>query len=267
MYKADYHMHTSMSPDSLATIESQLDTALAKGFDEVAITDHFEFDLIDDQWQLTMDLEQYQQTIQAMQERYKGRMRIKQGIEIGYETMYHDAINKLVEHKQFDFVLCSTHKCEHQELYYGGFFIGKEQKEAYQGYFEQVLETVKAFDYFDVYGHLDYVNRYGNYPKKVLHVADHRDVIDAILEVLIKKDKGLEVNTSGLRYGLGHFNPQIPVLERYLEKGGKIITIGSDSHYNDHVGYMWNEAALMLKNLGYEAYTTFENRKPIFHKI
>lgn len=267
MYKADYHMHTALSVDCNESIDSQIQAAINRGFNEIALTDHFEFDFIQDKWELTLDLDAYLETIKKYKEKYKEQIAIKLGVEVGFETRYKKQLETLLEGRKFDFVICSTHKCEEQELFYGGFFIGKEQKEAYKGYFEHVLDTLRNFENFDVYGHLDYVNRYGEYPVKILTPSDYRDQIDEILKTLIKKDKGLEVNTSGIRYGLGHFNPQIPILRRYHEIGGRIITIGSDSHYNEHVGFLWEAAAYMLKNIGFKQYTIFENRKPIFRDL
>lgn len=267
MYKADYHMHTALSMDCDASIESQINTAINKGFNEIALTDHFEFDLVKDKWELTLDLDPYIQTLLAYKEKYKDKICIRLGVEVGFELRYKKQLEALLQDKFFDFIICSTHKCEAQELYYGGFFEGKDQKEAYTKYFEDVLEAVNNFDKFHVYGHLDYVNRYGYYPVKILDTKDYWDLITEILKCLIQKGKGLEVNTSGIRYGLGHFNPQIPILRQYAKMGGEIITIGSDSHYNEHVGFLWEEAAAMLKNIGFKYYTTFEAGQPIFKKL
>lgn len=264
MYKADYHMHTALSVDCNASIDSQIETAIAKGFDEIAITDHLEFDLLEGKWEMTLDLPSYIKTLTHYKQKYSEQIQIKLGVEVGFETYYKKELETLLKDKPFDFIICSTHKCEGQELYYGDFFIGKDQKEAYECYFNQVLDTIKNFDDFNVYGHLDYVTRYGDYPVKILNPSDYQEQIDELLKWLIKKEKGLEVNTSGIRYGLGQFNPQIPILRRYAELGGEIITIGSDSHYNNHVGFLWEEAALMLKNIGFKYYNTFEKRKPTF---
>lgn len=260
-------MHTALSVDCNVSIDSQIQSAIARGFHEIALTDHFEFDLVDDKWDVTLDLEAYLETLKRYKEKYAGQINIRRGVEVGFETRYKSELTALLDGKDFDFIICSTHRCEDQELFYGGFFVGKDQKEAYRTYFEHVLDTVRNFENFDVYGHLDYVNRYGEYLVKVLTPSDYQSQIDEILKILIKKDKGLEVNTSGIRYGLGHFNPQIPVLRRYLELGGKIITIGSDSHYNEHVGFLWEEAALMLKNVGFKQYAIFEKREPIFKNL
>ena len=49
-------------------------------------------------------------------------------------------------------------------------------------------------------------------------------------KTLIRKDVGLELNTAGYKYGLGHPNPTEAILKRYAELGGEILTIGCDGH-------------------------------------
>ena len=48
------------------------------------------------------------------------------------------------------------------------FFEGLTRKQAYSKYFFEVLNNIKIYDEFDVYGHLDYVVRYGNYQEKTI---------------------------------------------------------------------------------------------------
>lgn len=45
--------------------------------------------------------------------------------------------------------------------YYPEYYEGKTEAEAYREYFESILENIEAFGDFDVYGHIDYVVRYG----------------------------------------------------------------------------------------------------------
>ena len=44
----------------------------------------------------------------------------------------------------------------------------------------------------------------------------------------------LEVNTSGLRQKIGRTLPDLPLLRRYRELGGRLVTLGSDAHRPDH---------------------------------
>jgi histidinol-phosphatase (PHP family) len=84
---------------------------------------------------------------------------------------------------------------------------------------------------------------------------------------LIQKGKGIELNTSGRRYGLPHFHPEPAILKRYKELGGEIITLGSDSHVPQTLGDGFEEAVDLLKACGFDYYTIFKERKLEFIKL
>ena len=69
------------------------------------------------------------------------------------------------------------------------------------------------------------------------------------------------MNTSGLKYGLGHPHPQEKILKRYRELGGEIITVGSDGHQPEHLAYDWEKAPDILRACGFNYFTEFHGRK------
>ena len=83
----------------------------------------------------------------------------------------------------------------------------------------------------------------------------------------LEKDKGLEINTSGIRYGLGNPHPNIEILNRFKELGGKIITIGSDAHKTDDLGKDFDMAYNILEKVGFNKIAIFHNRIPEFINI
>ena len=93
------------------------------------------------------------------------------------------------------------------------------------------------------------------------------EILDKILISLIKSGKGLEINTSGFRYGLNAAHPNIEILSRYKKLGGSIITLGSDAHICTDLCSNFDIAIEILKSIGYSYYTIFENRKPKFIKL
>lgn len=267
MYRADYHVHTAFSPDSSAKMESQIQTAIKQGFNEIAITDHMEKDFIDKIGIFSLEIQCYKNALQELSQKYEDKIKVVHGLEIGYEKSYHLETLEKIKGYPFDFIICSMHRCDDCYLHTGEFFERKSQKQAYRRYFENVLESIEEYKDFQVYGHVDYIHRYGNYKEHVLEYATYKDIIDVILQKLIDTGRGLELNTSGIRYGLGQFHPQISIIKRYKEMGGEIITIGSDSHANNQLGFLWNEAAAFLKNVGFSYYTTFDKQKPNFYKL
>ena len=86
-------------------------------------------------------------------------------------------------------------------------------------------------------------------------------MIDPVLHCLIEHGKCLEVNTAGLKYGLGETNPAKDVLRRYRELGGELLTIGSDAHAPEHIAYDFPVVCEMLHALGFRYYAVFSQRK------
>ena len=138
------------------------------------------------------------------------------------------------------------------------------EKEAarYRHFFEVTLKRLEAYDCFDTLGHLDFVVRYGPNRNQFYDFKTYGDIISAILELLIRKDKALEVNTGGFKYGLGHPNPCEDVLKRYRELGGRLLTVGSDAHVPGFVGYEFDRTAELLKEIGFREYALYRKRVP-----
>jgi histidinol-phosphatase (PHP family) len=99
-----------------------------------------------------------------------------------------------------------------------------------------------------------------NYMNQCLR--DTSDIIDEILKKLIEAGKGIEINTAGLRYGMGQTNPHEKILRRYRELGGEIISVGSDSHEPAQLAYAFDLVPRLLQNCGFRYYTEFSQRKP-----
>ena len=141
--------------------------------------------------------------------------------------------------------------------------VTREQEAArYRHFFEVTLKRLESYDCFDSLGHLDFVVRYGPNKNRFYDFKTYGDIISAILELLIRKDKALEVNTGGFKYGLGHPNPCEDILKRYRELGGRLLTVGSDAHVPGFVGYEFDRTAELLKELGFREYALYRRRVP-----
>lgn len=134
-------------------------------------------------------------------------------------------------------------------------------------YFEILLEMVQNFSDFDVVGHLDYIIRYGPFEEKSYNFRDFEEIIDLILKEIIRKGKGLELNTSGLRGPLNTTFPREEVLKRFRGLGGKRITVGSDSHFNSHYHAGIMEGIGYLKSMGYLDVSSFTGREEVRIRI
>ncbi len=267
----DYHMHTIFSSDAVMDPEEGVLKAIDMGLKEIVITDHAEFnvwrpgDKIEDD---VFELNEYLTKIGYLKEKYKDKLTIKIGLEVGLQREEKIIIDQFVNKGNFDFVIGSSHAINKIDLYFRQIFKGQEKPKAYKQYFNEVLEIVKIFDSYNVYGHLDLITRYalGEY-EDVMLTNIEMEIIRDILKEIILKGKGIEVNTSGFRYGLNSTNPSIDILKLYKDLGGEIITVGSDAHSKEHIGYRIKETYDLLRDLGYKYITIFEKMEPIFIKL
>lgn len=262
----DCHVHTNISHDGVSKIEDYLSIANSKNVNEITFTEHYDvYDGINSNLN-TLDVENYFTKFNQIKE--NNDFKINFGIEIGLQPDIIDNVKNVVEKYPFDFIIGSSHiTCKKDMAMDKTFFEGYTRYEAYLRYFKEVLENIKIYNEFDVYGHLDYVVRYGGYLEKKINYNEFNEILDNILEELIKKDKGIEINTSGIRYKLGNPHPNIDIIKRYIMLGGKIITIGSDSHKTDNLAQDFNLVYDMLDYLNIKEVAVFRNRKPDFIKI
>jgi histidinol-phosphatase (PHP family) len=264
----DYHLHSHFSADSGMKMDDLCQAAILKGLDEIAITDHHDIDYQDNKIEFLIDKDKYLKEIEKMQKRYECELVIKKGIEMGIQShILQECDNYLANN--FDFVIGSFHTVEKSDLYNGDFFEGYSQWEAYIKYLKAVLKVVKEYDNYNVIGHLDIIRRYGNFEKQpdLMENNEAAGLIKEILRMIIKKERGLEVNTSGYRIDGKNPLPSFDILKLYYKQGGKILTIGSDSHKTATIAQKFDFTVSKLKKIGFKYLTTFKNMKPKFHKI
>jgi histidinol-phosphatase (PHP family) len=262
MITADYHVHSSFSSDSDTPMEAMIEKAISLGMTRICFTDHMDYDF-PKKYELTFqfDVDDYFEKLDRLSERYKDRIRVLKGIELGMMTHLGERYDKLLSDYPFDFVIASTHLIDGIDPYYAEFWENRTSKEGLQRYFDSILENIACFQNFDVYGHLDYISRYAPDKGSGFVMEDFQEVIDRILKALISYGKGIEVNTAGYKYGMGHPNPHEDIIRRYLELGGTVLTIGSDGHMPEHFAYDFERAERVLKELGVSGYSVFEKRK------
>ena len=266
---SDFHTHTDFSGDSDTPVSKQLDRAVELGMKEICITDHHDHDIIIPGLGpvFELDIDAYLPYMNRIRETYSGRIRVNIGIELGLQLHLKEYLEDFVRKYNFDFIIGSSHFIDRMDPYYPEFFAGRTEKEAYSRYFEVTLKRVKELDCYDVFGHLDYVVRYGPNKNQFYSLKEYGDLIDPILKTLIEKGKGLECNTGGYKYKLGHPNPSEEILSRYRQLGGEILTIGSDAHAPEHLAYDFERLKPVLEKCGFQYYTVFHERKPEFIKI
>ncbi len=262
----DYHLHSTFSADSNMTMTEICQKAIELGLDEIVFTDHFGFDPNDIDYDF-LHYTDYVESFKKAKAHFGHDLNLLLGIEIGIQPYFSVEFNDFLKNKFFDFIIGSIHMVNRYDLTKEAFFIGKNKKQAYQAYLEEVLESILACENFDVLGHLDLIRRYGPYHDRILHYDDHREIIESILKTLIQTGRGLEINTSGLRYGIDTPHPTFDIIQAYRKLGGEILTLGSDAHTPSHIATGFNEALEMIREAGFTHLTRFKDRKPYFYPL
>lgn len=274
---ADYHVHTEYSDDSVYPMESVVTDAIGLGLNEICFTDHVDYGVKCD-WGSGKRIKyrngeplanvyypQYIEEIREMQYLYGDKIELKMGLEFGVQTHTLPMFRTLFHKYPFDFIILSIHQVGNLEFWTQDFQRGKTQREYNEKYYEEMLSVVQQYKDYSVLGHMDLIVRYdknGVYPFQNI-----KPLIEKILKTVISDGKGIEVNTSSYRYGLSDTTPSMDILKLYRELGGKIITIGSDSHKPEHLGAYIKETKELLKSLGYTQFCTYKNMSPIFHDL
>ena len=126
------------------------------------------------------------------------------------------------------------------------------------------MKELAAWAKFATFAHRTYPLRYivGEHHIDVDMTRYQKD-IDEIFSLLAEKDKPLEINTSGLRQPIGRTMPDESLVRRFKEMGGKYITVGSDSHYIEHMGAGIEQGMQIAKNCGFDSVLIFRHRQPV----
>lgn len=259
----DYHVHSTFSADCDTPMEKSIEKAIELGMKEICFTDHIDYEYPDPTISFDIDLKQYDSKIKQLQQNYSGQIRIKKGVEIGVQPHLLTAYTQLMDKESFDFVICSMHTADKKDLHAGDFFKNKTIDEAYAKYYEELLYCVQNYQQYTILGHIDLVKRY----TKENALSPFHDAIADIFGVIIPEGKGIELNTSGIRYGLKSGMPSADILKLYKKMGGEIITLGSDSHTMETIAYDFKQSLALLQQIGFRYITSFEKGKAIQNPI
>ncbi len=273
MFLTDYHIHSSCSDDGHNTMLEMAMASYEKGVRQLCFTDHCDIDhfrtgepnpncfLIRRQM-----LDMYNSTLPALPK----DMKVFLGLELGEGNHDPAEAKKIADSEELDFVLGSIHNLKGKPDFYETKYSSDERSQALiDNYMDELIE-LSRIDCFDVMAHIGYPSRYIRKGGERVEISTrtYLDSLKLLLNNLIERGKGIEINCSGFRTPPGGGSlPSFDILKLYKELGGEIITVGSDAHRVTNAGVGLNEGFDILRDLGYKYVAVFEKRKPSFLKI
>ncbi len=255
----DTHSHSNHSPDSTATLLSMCEKAKSLNLLYYACADHCECDeYYEDTFKYNINAENSYIEQMKLKERFSN---LYCGVELGQAITCPEIEKKVLENRNYDFVIGSIHRLDGYDDFY---FLDSTKHDPFMlldKYFDMALNTVKYTD-FDTLAHLSYPLRYLKTKDGAsLNFDSYIDKIEIIFKELIIRGKSLEINTSGLRQPIGETLPNEKFLKLYKQLGGELITVGSDAHNPDDLAKGIDTAYEMLLRNGFKYITVYKQRK------
>lgn len=269
----DTHLHTDFSTDSDTPLPDQVQNAKERGLSGICITDHMDYEFpasaLDHPVEgvpFCFDWHSYTAAIRSAKKTYP--LTIFTGVECGLQMLpgVKEKNEQLRSQQDLDYMIGSLHLVDGMDPYYPSFWEEKDPRLCIRHYFECLYENLTFFHDFDALGHLDYIVRYA--PAAYCYKPeDYRDILEPILQFLIREEIALELNTSGWKTKGRCQNPHHTILTWYQKLGGELITVGSDAHTPEYVAYNFDQAASLMQKTGLRQYVVYQKHKPVFYDL
>ena len=271
MTLTDYHVH--LRPDDLGTDASEyfternlaryVERASERGIAELGFSEHvYRFREALEVWRHPFwvenavdSLDEYVEFLLAMRE---AGYPVKLGIELDYLPGRESELAAIVEGRPFDYVIGSVHFIADRAVDHEGYDAWRESSpgEVWQEYFETLGRAARS-GLFDVLAHPDLVKIWGaGRPAPPAPLATYYEIA---MDDIRAADVAVEVSTAGLRKPVGEMYPSIELLATLLA-AGKPVSLSSDAHVPDDVGFGYDRAVETLRGAGVGEIAVFERR-------
>jgi histidinol-phosphatase (PHP family) len=258
----DYHVHSTFSVDCDTPMEESCRAAIAAGITEIAFTDHLDHEPADPGFGYYRP-DAYFEAVAAARQRFAGKLTVLSGVEIDFNERIAPQVERFLNRHgdRYDFIIGSVHYTNSGELIFPRYFSGRILDDIFVPYLRQVRLAVET-GWFDTIGHLDLPKRYA--PAATHGTYDpilYRALLEPIFASLIERGVSFEINTSGMRQTPKTSMPGPAIVRWYIEAGGKLITIGTDSHVAETVGAGLPTTLAMLELCGLSTVSAFRRRQ------
>jgi len=235
----DQHVHSNFSFDSNEALENYINVS---NKNDIVTTEHLDFaNPVINYEDSSINYLKYIEEIDSLNKKYSNKF--FSGIEIGYTPNSEKRIEDFLKDKNFNLKLLSIH----QNGIYDYMCINKKLislEALIQEYFEKMIQALESSIEFNVLAHFEYGIRIVD-----ISVTDFDSLaskfLNKIIELIVKKEIAFEVNTKSM-YKYKKENLYSYMIEKYLKKGGKLFTLGSDAHNIKDYAYKFDEARKFL---------------------
>ncbi len=266
----DYHVHLRPDEDGTtpqryftrANAESYRGAATERGIGELGVAEHVHrFIQALEVWQHPWYRHWAHDDLDAYCAFVREETDLRLGIEADFLPGREEQIAELLEGRDWDYVLGSIHflgdeALDLREGPWREFDIWRstDPEQVWERYFETLGEAARS-GLFDALSHPDLVKVWGEGVP-----TDPRRFYERAMEGIAASDVAIEVSTAGLRKPVGEIYPARELLELCLEVG-RPVTLSSDAHLPDQLGWEYERAVEWLHDVGVEEIAVFDHRR------
>lgn len=258
----DYHVHSTYSVDCVVPMEDSCRAAIAAGVTEIAFTDHVDNEPADPGYGYYRP-DDYLAEVDRVREQFAGELTVLRGAEVDFNERIVETVERFIGEygAEYDFIIGSVHYGDAGEMIFSDYFRERALDEVFLTYYDRIQAAVET-GWFNTIGHLDLPKRYAPRTHRNYDPARYHERLLPIFDTMIARGVAFEINTSGLRQAPRTSMPGPAVVRWYADRGGSLITTGTDSHAAQTVGAGLAKTLDMLTLSGIENVASFRNRKP-----
>lgn len=250
----DGHVHTRLCNHAIGEMEEYVKKAVQRGLTTITFLEHLEAEIHyhPRSWLEKEEFDYYFQEGARLKQHYDGVIDVRLGVETGYNRKAIRILQEKLAQYPWDRIGLSCHFHRHGEVHLN--LLSRRQESLAQlaaigveqvitDYFNDLIEAIEVID-CDVLCHLDAVLRH--YPG-IEFTADHRKLIETLLDGMQAKGVALEINTSGFDHR--GFPFPAPWIIKGAVARGIPLSAGSDAHQPEDVGRYFEQLPAYLEKI------------------
>jgi len=236
----DHHIHTRYCNHAKGEMEEYVLSAINKGLSAMTFLEHLESGIAySHQTWLTPELfTKYFREGHRLQQRYADKIRIRLGVEVGYNPEAPAQLQKLIASFPFEHIGLSYHFIRRGDRHLNLLSSRKENINALleagteallNDYFQGLINACKEIP-CDKVCHLDAALRHLS---EICFTTHHLELINKLLQTMQRLNIALEINTAGFDIRSSPY-PSYTIINQALSLDIPLIA-GSDAHHPDQV--------------------------------
>ena len=263
----DMHVHTTDSPDAEIEAAELAARAVSAGLRGLGFVAHLDFHPADF-CTGAFSASGYDDSFGQACSRAPGAMLLK-GVEIGEPHLFMDRAEEAMAGRRYDFVTGALHWIGDRLLLDASGFDGSNPEDLVERYIQESVVIAET-------SRIDILAHFGIWRRGLARSGSPAEIDEAVLwpgllgrlfEAMMDRGIALELNTAGLRRPEAVTYPTQAVLSAYRRLGGRLVTLGSDTHGEPHVFYGLSRGVEILAAAGFDSACYIREGEPVSYPL